>query len=283
MDFSLIVSTLGRSSDLTNLLHSLDAQSSKNFEVIIIDQNEADFLTELIDAHETTYPLKHIRTPGVRGASKGRNDGVEHSVGKYLVFPDDDCWYPEDFLASMKTVFEASGADIVCGRAADSETGRSINGRFRTEPGFVDRTNVWVSLIEWTVAIKREAFLIIDGFDEAIGVGADTPWQSCEGQDIVLRALDHDYSAYYSPEVFGHHAELDIDHPDTKMRAKGLAYANGFGRVLSIHKYPISQALYWGVRPLARAATSALRLRGDRTLYYLQISQGRLQGYFSGA
>jgi len=41
-----------------------------------------------------------------------------------------------------------------------------------------------------------------------IGVGASTPWQSCEGQDIMLRALANRLKGYYDPSIYGYHANI---------------------------------------------------------------------------
>ena len=115
------------------------------------------------------------------------------------------------------------------------------------------------------------------GYDIGIGVGATTPWQSCEAQDIVLRALDKHFVCMFDPSVYGHHAELDIR--DAAMLRKGRAYARGLGHVLRAHGYPRTVAASWILRPTVRAMLSLAR--GDVTLfaYYRNVALGRYEGW----
>jgi len=76
---------------------------------------------------------------------------------------------------------------------------------------------------------RKSALLAVDGFDETIGVGAATPWQACEAQDIILRALACGLQCTFDPSFYGHHKEFDIS-----TQSKGRAYGRGLGYVLRI-------------------------------------------------
>lgn len=272
---SLIVATKGRQAPFRELFGSLEAQAFRDFEVIVVDQNVDD----RVGAPETegwSFPILHLRTPHEGGASRGRNAGFARARGSVLLFPDDDCWYDPGFLADAMRRMGELQADVLSGRAADAQ-GRDINGRYLQARTAITRDNVWIAGIEWVIFFKRDAFAMLRGFDPAIGVGADTPWQSCEAQDIMLRALAAGYRCVFDPAVFGHHAELDIRSP--AMQRKGRAYARGLGYVLRQHRYPLPQVANWLLRPAVRAGLSMLR--GDRTLatYYGHVLTGRLEGW----
>ena len=268
---SLVVATRGRAAPFAALFESLEAQTFKTFEVVVVDQN-ADERAGTPEHEPWSFPIRHLRTPHEAGASRARNTGLAQATGTHVLFPDDDCWYPPNFLAHALARMEAHGAEVLTGRAADPATGRDINGRFEQAVTRIDRDNVWTTGIEWMVLFKREVLDALRGYDIGIGIGAATPWQSCEAQDIVLRALDAGFVCVFDPSVFGHHAELDIRDPS--MLRKGRA-----GHVLRAHRYPTRAAVSWVLRPSARALLSLAK--GDTTLfaYYRNVALGRLEGW----
>lgn len=276
--FSLVVSTLGRTLELQRLLDKLEQQSERRFEVIIVDQNADDRLQRALQGRSYSFPVEHIQTPDEQGLSRGRNRGWPDAQGDIVLFPDDDCWYPDELLSHALEIFETSQADIVAGRAAD-ETGRTINGRFEERAQHIGRNNLWTTQIEWMVFFRKNALERIQGFDDTIGIGAHTPWQACEGQDIMARALGAGIRAYYDPSLIGHHEELDTQNPDRSMRKKGRMYGRGMGYVLRKHGYGPLSALYWTMRPLANLARSLLVLDWPRAAYFGNVALGRTEGF----
>lgn len=276
--FSLVISTLGRCETLVHLLESLQRQSCQDFEVIIVDQSDDGCVAEALRGAAWGFPVAHMHTPGQRGLSRGRNVGWRLARGRYVGFPDDDCSYPPWLLAKVADRFEMTEADIITGRAAD-ETGRSINGRYETLAQPICRANVWNTSIEWMTFLKREVLEHVGGYDESIGVGAGTPMQAAEGQDILLRALAAGFTGYFDPSVYGHHPELDIHTPDAAMQAKARAYGCGMGYVLGRHGHGFSGIARWLARPAAALLMHALCGRVARSRYYLNVLKGRWQGW----
>lgn len=273
---SLIVATRGRAAPFQQLFESLEAQSFRAFEVIVVDQNPDDRVVPFFVEQTWSFPVRHLRTPTETGLSRGRNSGFAHADGAIVLFPDDDCWYPPHFLAFAVDRMDTLQADVVAGRAAD-ETGRDINGRFERTAQRIDRANVWTTGIEWVVFFKRAVLEALGGYDTSIGVGAATPWQACEGQDIMLRALDRGFACFYDPALYGHHAELDVDDPS--MLRKGRAYGRGLGHVLRLHRYSVMAAANWIARPAVKALLSLARGNGQRFRYCCNVALGRSEGY----
>ena|SRR5208337_53067 len=97
---SLVVATVDRVAELERLFVSLDAQSYRDFEVIVVDQNPDDRLLPVLQQH-TDLAILHLRSG--RGLSHARNVGLLAAQGDILAVPDDDCWYPEQLLHCVST------------------------------------------------------------------------------------------------------------------------------------------------------------------------------------
>lgn len=274
--FSVVISTLGRTTELGRLIDSLPR--GEQLETIIIDQNDDDRLQPILSERHAGHAIERIRTPGSRGLSRGRNRGWQESHGQYAVFADDDCWYPPGLFDRVVQVFEETGADIVCGRATD-DRGRSINGRYETARQWIDRNNVWTTSIEWMVFFRRDILEPLGGYDEMIGVGAETPWQAAEGQDILLRALSKGYRCFFDPDICGHHAEIDVAITNDATRRKALGYARGMGFVLRKHGFGIAGLAKWIGRPAGAALLYTLKRQPQRAHYYISVARGRLEGF----
>lgn len=274
---SLVVSTLGRTRELEILLDSLACQTLQPLEVLLVDQNDDERLLPLLKQDRWPFTVRHIRTPCERGLSRGRNRGWRLAKGDVILFPDDDCWYGPNFLDGASKAMMALGCDVLTGRATD-ENGRSINGRFETRAQQITRANVWTTGIEWVFFFRRHALEAVGGFDEKIGVGASTPWQAAEGQDILLRILEAGFLCWFDPAIAGHHAEIGSAAPDARARRKARAYARGMGYVLRQHRFGFGARAGWIARPLAGAILSLGRGRSKLMRYYGQIALGRLEG-----
>ncbi|MFX5245469.1 glycosyltransferase, partial [Acinetobacter baumannii] len=71
MKLSLILATVGRSSEVGRLIGTLAAQTDRRFELIVVDQNEDDRLVPHIEAGRAAgLDLQHLRLerPSLSGA-----------------------------------------------------------------------------------------------------------------------------------------------------------------------------------------------------------------------
>jgi ADP-heptose:LPS heptosyltransferase/glycosyltransferase involved in cell wall biosynthesis len=275
---SLVVSTMNRTEELAGLMDSLLGQEFKDFEILVVDQNSDDRIVPVLERYQSELNISRIPTSGRTGVSSGRNDGWRRARGDFIVFPDDDCWYPPWFLRRGLQILDSSGAELVCGRFAD-ETGRTINGRFASRAHYITPRSVWIAQAEWVTFHRRGLLERLGGFDEGLGIGSSSHWQAAEGPDFILRALEHYCVCYYDPSLYGFHREYDLDNPAGGMARKGRVYGRGMGYVLRRHRYGVLNLLYWASRPLATAFISVFSGRFYRALYSLSVSVGRIEGW----
>lgn len=275
----LVVSTLGRSDELGVMLDSLVRQTRQPDAIVIVDQNKDDRLMPVIARYEGRLPIQRLVDREKTGVSRGRNLGWRALKTDVIAFPDDDCWYPETFIAQALALLQKTEADMVFGRCAD-ETGRNVNGRFEAHAQWIDRRNVWTTGIEWMGFFKRSALEASGGFDETIGPGANTPFGAGEGQDVMLKVLQHGRRGFYDPALVGHHAEHNVVNPTPVMRAKVRGYARGHGRVMRLNGFGVGSLAYWTVRPFARAALALAQGRVGQATLAASVAMARVEGYF---
>lgn len=274
---SLVVSTLGDGADLARLFASLDAQTFRDFDVVIVDQNAHDRVAAEIDRVPRNFPIRRIATPAMRGLSIGRNLGWRASSGGIVLFPDDNCWYPNDFLERGVAIMSARAAAILTGRSAD-EAGRTILGAFDATAEPISRANVWTTSIEWVTLVRRDVLEATGGYDPGIGVGAATPWQACEGQDFLLRAIEAGFACWYDPAVYGHDVAWEERTTPEQLARKARAYGRGMGYVLALHGYGLPQQARWVGRSALGALLYAARFDRAKVSYYTQTMLGRIEG-----
>jgi glycosyltransferase involved in cell wall biosynthesis len=276
--FSLIMGTVDRTSEPERFLASLKAQSYRDFELIVVDQNPDDRLVPLLRSYEDELSITHIRERK-RGASRARNIGVEYAGGDILAFPDDDCWYPPDLLGKVVEPFvHHPGLDGLTGRLTDYN-GRGVMARFDLSPGRIEVPNVWVRGIEATTFLRRSRFEDLR-FDESLGLGSGTMWGGGEVTDLLLRLLADGKLLYYYPDiVIGHPPFVTLN--DAKTLRKAYLYGCGMGRVLRVHKAPLRLKAKWLIRPLGGTVLSIISLKPARALIYFNSFRGRLRGMLS--
>lgn len=274
---SLVVGTFGRTDPIMRLLRSLDAQTIVPLEFILVDQNEPPLNHDLLNGEGHRFDLIHLHHPGRCGISKARNIGLSVARGEWIGFPDDDCWYPKDYLQKALVGLDCSKSDFFTGRPTAVD-GRTINGRFSGQRHRIDRNNVFVSQIEWNMVGRRSAIVALGGYDEQISLGGATPWQGGEGFDLLIRAVDKGYRCTYDPELVAHHDEHGTLNPDAAMRKKARRYGRGLGRVLSKHRYGLTAQLHWCGRSFANLLVSLAQSKGDRAAYFAQQFIGRVEG-----
>jgi glycosyltransferase involved in cell wall biosynthesis len=272
----LIVSTKGRQHQLYKLFETLGDQTFRHFEVIIVEQNERPMLEKIL-AQSWAFRIRHLHTPDQQGISRGRNHGMALSRAEFLLFPDDDCWYPPSFLERALSEMRRRNLDALAGRPTN-EQGQTIDGRYELTAQTITRTNVWTTQIEWLAFWRREMLIQVGGFDEQVGVGAPTPWQSAEGQDLMLRVLDAGARCWYDPTLNGHDAGTDRRHADDALVAKARKYGRGMGYVMRKHRLGVGTPARFLVRSIGGALFAAARARGRPARYFTATALGRIEG-----
>ena len=109
--FSIIIPHYNIPDLLMRCLKSIPV--SEDIQVIVVDDNSPDSNTYLKRFPELSRPnLEFIRTTEGKGAGYARNVGLDHAIGKWLLFADADDFYVENMYDVIKP-YSYSEADIV--------------------------------------------------------------------------------------------------------------------------------------------------------------------------
>jgi len=273
---SLIVATLNRTSELERLLASLGQQSYKDLEVIVVDQNSDDRLTPILARHPD---LVIHRLQSGRGLSRGRNVALPHAKGDIIGFPDDDCWYPPRLLGSVAQAFGSDQEIAALFAALRDENNRTVGPKWPQHARFWTKEDVWTNAISPAGFVRRETAARIGYFDERIGIGASTPYQSGEDVDYFVRPLQLGMKIWYDPALTVHHPSF---HRLDRILERAYSYSLGGGYTLRIHRYPLWRLLYVLMRSIGGALVSLARFDRQNARAYLLRAAGLLRGYILG-
>ena len=273
---SLIVATLNRVDELERLLTSLDDQTFKDFEVIVVDQNLDDRLIAVFRRHEGLR-IRHFRSD--RGLSRARNVALPAAHGEIIAIPDDDCWYPGQLLATVTKWFETHPEFDALFTGTRNENNKLMAPKWAPGPGRCTKENVWHCTVAGTAFMRRRVVNAVGFFNENIGVGSASRYQSGEDSDYFIRILELGFRMWYEPSLTVHHPDLQSVE---RLRRKVHGYALGVGYVLRVHEYSwwyLSRIL---IRSLGGVGVSLSKADLARAHVYVLRAAGQLQGYVFG-
>ena len=113
---SVIVATYKREDILLRALNSLAAQTYKNFEIILVDDNANtewnSRVSNVVKHFKTEHPsitLNYIVNKTNQGSAKTRNIGIDVSSGEFITFlDDDDIYLPENLQRQVDNMLSTS-------------------------------------------------------------------------------------------------------------------------------------------------------------------------------
>jgi GT2 family glycosyltransferase len=241
--FDLVVATVGRTAELERFLASVDAQTHREFRVLVVDQNTDDRIVPLLDD-------RVLRLRSGRGLSRARNAALPGLTADAVAFPDDDCVYPPDLLSRVAARLEH--LDGVTGREPWWTTGAAT----------LTRDNLWNRAISFTIFLRRELVERVGLFDEHLGL----PSSSAEEIDYLIRALDAGARIEYDPS-------LVVEHP-RKVADVAARDGRSVGYLLRKHGYGPRTVARMLIRPAA-----GIVLHPTHARFHADTLRGRLSGY----
>lgn len=112
---SIIVPIYNVEKYLQKCLKSLQSQTLKDTEIILVDDGSTDNSSQIAKDFQALQPdiVSYYRTEN-KGQSHARNIGLEKATGDYICFVDSDDWIEEDMMQTLMEKCEEYDYDMVC-------------------------------------------------------------------------------------------------------------------------------------------------------------------------
>jgi glycosyltransferase involved in cell wall biosynthesis len=205
IDFSVIVPVYNRPSEIDELLGSLESQTYKDFEIIVVEDGSTLPCKSIVDKYAALINIKYFYKEN-SGPGPARNFGANKSQGDYLFFFDSDCVIPERYFEEIRRELSSSplmGAFGGTDKASHSftqiqkainysmtsflTTGGIRGGKKRLDK-FYPRT--------FNLGVKKDVFNNVGGFS-TMRYGEDI--------DFSIRVLKAGYICKFFPHAWVYH------------------------------------------------------------------------------
>lgn len=121
MFFSIIIPVYNRPTEIKELLESLQKQTFRDFEVVIVEDGSLLTCSDIVQQYVDNLSIQYYFIQN-RGQGLARNYGMERANGDYFVLFDSDCIIPSQYLEVLKVAIEKRKLDAHGGPdAADKD------------------------------------------------------------------------------------------------------------------------------------------------------------------
>ncbi len=145
---SIIVPIYNVQNYLEECVNSLLAQTHKEIEVILVDDESPDNCPQMCEdfaKKDSRIKVIHKKNGGL---SSARNAGLDIATGNYIMFIDSDDFVEPEMVEELLAIKAQSNADIVCGGIY-----RYTNGTAEVIPTTVSKENI--EIMDNTTALKK--------------------------------------------------------------------------------------------------------------------------------
>lgn len=213
MRASVVVPTYERPEKLDVALESLLDQTADDYEVVVVDDgSDSREQQTVLDRFENRERVEILRQANA-GPAAARNRGWREASGDVVLFTDDDCIAPDDWVDSLVAGFEegvaAVGGPLVPRTELLTSNVFARAHKFRDEMAYgVPRKSVrgreGLDVAGTAnVAYRRSVLAEVDGFDESFPLAAG------EDADLQTRVLDVGYEMVYVPVAVRHNDDYN--------------------------------------------------------------------------
>ena len=278
---SLVLATLGRDRELEVFLESLKAQTCRDFELIVIDQNRDGRIDSILCAYEGWFPIRHIKVD-FTGNARARDYGIAFARGSVVAFPDDDCAYESDVLERVMAAFsEHAELGILCAGCYDfGKTDFSIGVNPAKAGPFSRFSMVGVEFTHFfhLQRLDNKEFHL----DHDFGIGSK--YSGGEGFELLYRLLRAGGIGYYDPAIRICHANKDSYQVGAD---RMLKYSSGVGAYIrkfanerdAAMLYFIARKMF--IVPVLKLFIAALSLNPGRIRYSYNNLVGVWHGFMA--
>lgn len=195
---SVIIPVYNGEKYIKRCLFSLEQQTFKDFELIIINDGSQDKTEKIIDdfTGRSSLNVSYISQKNA-GQATARNRGLEKAVGNYIAFIDGDDYVARDYLERLySAALDNKSEMVVCGYQQIDENGKVLRNvsltREKAEPyGPAGMFVVWSKLFSRKFLVENDF-----RFQEGGKIFEDVPY-SIVTKFTSRNPIAIDYCGYY--------------------------------------------------------------------------------------
>lgn len=149
VNVSVVVPVYNAEQYLSQCLDSIQNQTLKNIEVIMIDDGSKDRSAEICKQYlsDRRFLYFHKKNEGLAAA---RADGIEKASGEYVGFVDSDDWIEPDMYEKMYAAAKSNDSDIVFCNCVQNENDHRFTPEMRS--GAFNRAQIKAEILPKTLA-----------------------------------------------------------------------------------------------------------------------------------
>ncbi len=205
LQLSVIIPTYKRPAQLRKCLEALSRQTINRdlFEIIIVDDGGQVPLEDLTAEFKDRLSLSLLIQSENKGPAQARNAGAGLARGQFLVFTDDDCLPPPEWLENLGEALRISPNRLIGGRTENALPRNpysalsqlvldAVYAHYNSDPknAFFFASN--------HMAVPRDRFLEIGGFSP--------DFRTAEDRDLCERFRMRGLGMTYAPQSVTFHA-----------------------------------------------------------------------------
>ncbi len=187
-----VVATKNRPADAARAVGSILRDGGPCTELCVVDQSDSDATVVALGGFQGDPRLTILRCGGI-GLGAARNLGVAQCRTELIAFTDDDCEALSGWLVGFTSAFSSEPrVAAVFGNVIAAPYDRSTGfiPAYAVQREYVGRTIADKPRLEGIgacMAVRRDAWEALGGFDEEMGAGAR--FRAAEDSDFIVRAL----------------------------------------------------------------------------------------------
>lgn len=227
MRATVVIPTYERPEKLLSTVETVCNQTVDDYEVIVIDDGstsaDQNAALERVDGWSHVQVIRQDNT----GPAAARNRGWRTTDADIVLFTDDDCIVPDDWIESLLAAFEP-GVGAVGGPLLPDEERRQDSvfaamHAYRNERIYDQPTEPTIGGKDLpmggtaNIAYRREALVAVDGFDESFPAAAG------EDADLQDRVVDAGFEMKFVPVVVEHNDEYTWE----SFRKRAIRHGSG--------------------------------------------------------
>lgn len=191
---TVLVCTRNRGPQIVPTIATILDNRYPTFELVVVDQSENDSTAQALTPYLTDPRVRYLSSE-TRGLGNARNVGIESTKGEIILFTDDDCEVPADWIETMAQVFSDQPEAMMAFcevRPGVFDPAEGYIPIFLSEADYIiDSRSSTRMGIGAGMAVRRSACASASGFDPYLGAGGVFP--SAEEADMANRMLLRGY------------------------------------------------------------------------------------------